>query len=120
MSILDKLFGAKARLSSSEPTSEQALLVKLDAINLPKEIYDAHDLSTLEDQVLNAINGANLGEYDGNEVGEGVATLFLYGSDAERLYLHLEPILRANPLCQGATVVIRQGKPGAPERGFQL
>ena len=100
--------------------AEQAVVVTLDAKALPQNVYDANDLATLEDQLIDAIKGTELGEYDGNEVGQDSAVLYLYGSDAEKLFFRIEPVLRAYPLCQGARVVIRQGKSGAEQRVVQF
>lgn len=61
-----------------------------------------------------------LGIFDGNGVGPGEATLFMYGPDAERLFAGIEKTLRAYPLCQNARVVIRKGGPGAEEREIRL
>jgi hypothetical protein len=49
-----------------------------------------------------------VGELDGHESGVTKTTVFLYGADAEELFRIIEPILRDDPLCEGARVVIRQ------------
>jgi len=103
-----------------ESFDEQAVLVHLDGVGLPANIYAEYDLVTLEDQLIEVIERDGLGEFDGNEIGLGTATLFMYGPDAERLYLAIETTLRAYPLCQGAQIVIRRGGPGAPQREFRL
>ena len=99
---------------------EEAVLVHLDMAGLPMEVYEAHDLATLEDRLIEAIEGEGLGEFDGNEVGQGQATLFMYGPDAERLFAGVETILREYPLCRGARVEIRRGSPGAPAREVRI
>jgi hypothetical protein len=117
MGIIQRLFGggpAKAAAPS------QAVLVHLDGQGLPDEVYEEHDLATLEDQLGAAIDAGGLGEYDGNDVGDEGATLYMYGPDAERLFAAIEATLRAYPLCKNARVVVRAGGPGAPEREVQL
>src|SRR5262245_58495044 len=90
---------------------EQAVLVYLDGTELPAEVYEENDVSELEDRLVDAIDRAEIGEYDGNEFGPGEVILFMYGPDAEALYQVIEPVLRAYPLCQNARVVIRAGGP---------
>jgi hypothetical protein len=48
-------------------------------------------------------------EFDGNEFGNGEATLFAYGRDADRLFAALEPALRRASVARGATIVRRYG-----------
>ncbi len=99
---------------------EQAVLIHLDAKGLPQRVYDEYDVVTLEDKLEEALSGRGVGEYDGNEFGEGEVVLYLYGADAERLFAVIEGTLRSYPLCRNARVVIRGGEPGAPQREFRL
>jgi len=99
---------------------EQAVLVFLDGTGLPDGIYRECDLATIEDRLSEVIECNRLGEFDGNEIGSGGATLFMYGPDAERLFEGIEGILRDYPLCRGARVVIRYGEPGSRERELKL
>jgi hypothetical protein len=101
--------------SRKEPLPEQAVLIALDGTGLPDSVYESYDLSTLETQIVNAIEGTGLGEFDGNEIGPQGASLYLYGPDAEKLYERIERILKQYPLCQSALVTIRTGPPGAPQ-----
>ncbi len=93
--------------------NEQAVLVYLDGLSLPKEIYENYDLATLEDQLIEAIESQSLGEFDGNEVGPEEAVLYMYAPNAEALFAGIEPILLDSPLCQNARVIVRQGGPGS-------
>ena len=102
--------------SDGEAQSEQAVIVYLDGVGLPDQVYQEYDLATLEDKLSEVIELNSLGEFDGNEVGPGGATLFMYGSDAEKLFRGIVSALRACPLCQGAQVVIRYGAPGTEQR----
>jgi hypothetical protein len=103
---------------ANEPASEQAVLVYLDGVVLRSRTYD--DLYTLEDQLIAVIEREALGEFDGNEIGEEGAVIFMYGPDAERLYAGVEATLRSCPLCEGARVVVRFGGPGASQRELAL
>ena len=96
--------------------SEQAVIVRLDGQSLPQAVYDEYDLATIEDELIEIITKNDAGEFDGNEIGGDGATLYMYSTDAERLFGLIEPALRAYPLCRGAKVTIRHGAPGAAER----
>lgn len=115
MSFLSKLVGKK-----TEPKKEECVLVYLDGSNLPDEVYQNYDLSTLEDQLIEAIAASGVGEFDGNEIGPEVTTLYTYGPDADALFKAMEGVLRAYPLCKNARVVIRKGGPGSPQTELQL
>jgi hypothetical protein len=112
MTFLKRIFG--------NAKSEEAVLVYLDGSGLPDQVYQAYDVATLEDRLREVIGRDRLGEFDGNEFGPGEVTLFMYGSDAERLFAGIEPILRGYPLCQHARVIIRRGGPGASEREIRI
>lgn len=121
MSFLKKLFGMKdSGGAGSKNPPDQAVLVYMDGQNLPDEVYEEYDLSTIEDQLIEVIEKGGLGEFDGNEIGQGEAILYMYGPDAERLFSGIESVLRAYPLCKGARVVVRSGGLGAPEREVRL
>ena len=114
MGIFDKLF-KKAPAKAAE-----CVLIHLDGLNLSDEVYRDCDLSTLEDQLIEAIESDGAGELDGHETGPKESTIFTYGPDADRLYSAMEPVLLAYPLCQKARIVIRKGGPGSPQTEVQL
>jgi hypothetical protein len=99
---------------------DQAVIIKLRGSGLPEETYDTYDLSTLEDQIMEVIDGTGIGEYDGNEFGPDGATIYLYAPNADQLYERIENTLKAYPLCRDAQVTIRYGKPGAAQRQVAL
>ena len=70
----------------------------------------------MEYQLIDAVDRAGCGEFDGHESGPEETTLYLYGPDAEALFAAIEGTLRAYPLCQTARVEIRYGPPGSPQR----
>jgi hypothetical protein len=120
MSIFKRIFGKKSLDQTQSEQLQQAVLVHLDGTGLPDHIYDEYDLATIEDRLIDTLEREGLGEFDGNEVGPGHTTLFMYGPDAERLFDGIEQTLRGYPLCQGARVEIRRGVPGAPQRELRL
>lgn len=118
--------GFFSRLFRGEPEppkqsdNQECVLVHLDATSLPDDVYEECDVMTLSDRLQETIERHGLGEYDGDERGPTETTLFMYGPDAERLFAGIESVLRAYPLCQNARVIVRRGRPGAPERELRL
>ena len=102
----------------TQDNGEQAVIITLNGTSLPDEVYEQCDTATLEEQLEEALGG--LGECDGTEHGESDTRVFLYGSDAEAMFRAVEPVLLAYPLAATATVIIRLGPPGAPERNVRL
>ena len=117
MGFLKRFRAPSAPIPPTKGGEEQAVLVHLDGQGLSAEVYERYDLVTIDDQLTAVLEGKGLGDYDGDEIGEGGATLFLYGPDAERLFAAIEPTLRAYPLCRNARVVIRRGGPGGSGAG---
>jgi hypothetical protein len=120
--IKNWLGGPSGQDSGGIPGSsgDQAVLIHLDATGLPDKAYEEYDLMTLGEELTEAIQAAKVGEYDGDESGPGVTTVYLYGPDAEVLFRAVEPVLRRYPLCQNATVEIRSGGPGSPSREVRI
>jgi hypothetical protein len=114
MGILDKLRKPKSPPAPSPQSSgEQAVLIYLKG-----EDFDR--MTSLSDSLEVLITEHNLGMFDGNEIGGGETTLFMYGPDAEALFIHIEPALRKDDYCQHAVVIIRQGPPGSQQRSVNL
>jgi len=72
-------------------------------------------LYALEDQLIVAIKESGAGEYDGNEIGEGVFTIYIYGPSAERLFSVVRPILKKFRPPAGSYLIKRYGKPGSKQ-----
>ncbi len=66
------------------------------------------------------MDNGNVGEFDGNEIGAGTATLFFYGRDANKIVQVVGPVLREYPVFRNVRIVIRKGPPGSPETEVQL
>lgn len=101
--------GSLASMNASGGGKEEAVLIELDGTKLSSSDYKEYDLKSLEDQLEAAIEKEGAAEFDGHEFGPKNITLFLYGPDAETLFQAVEPVLRQYPLCQRASVTIRQG-----------
>lgn len=90
------------------PEEHAVLLEWEDVEPLPESIAEA------EDRLVAAIGSApGVGEVDGNEVGAGGATIYLYGPDCERLWGAIETTVRS--LDPAPTKVML--RPGGPDVG---
>jgi hypothetical protein len=83
----------------------------------PTDLQPIFDLSgSLE----TAIEAADAGEFDGNEVAADGhdGCLYMYGPDADRLFRVVRPILEACDFMRGAKITLRYGPPedGVRER----
>jgi hypothetical protein len=102
-------------------SEEQAVLAHL---KLSDDEFGSEDeretVFDLEDQLIEAIQKAGAGEFDGNEFGEGYCRLFMYGRDANALFDAVIDTLRASAPHPGSYVVKRYGPPGATEERVDL
>ena len=107
--MFGKFFKPRPLPTSSHPAGGQAVLLYLEGEDFDRMV----DLS---DKLTEAIESANVGEFDGNEIGGGETVLFMYGPDAEALFQAVEPILIRAESAHSARAVIRWGSPGSPQR----
>lgn len=105
----------------TDSAEEQAVIVRFP---LSDDKFGANDerqgIYNLEKRLEDAIESAGVGEFDGDEFGEGAGTLFMYGPDAEKLFTIVAPLLRGDPLTGKGYARIRKGAPGAEERKEHL
>ena len=100
---------------------QQAVTVYLDGKTLPGEVYASTDAGDLADMFIAALNEGSLGEVrDDDWMGGAEVGLYMYGSDAERMFAAIEPALLSYPLGQNARVVIRTGAKGSGEREVRI
>lgn len=69
-------------------------------------------IHALSDSLEAEIKKANVGEFDGDEFGQGQCTLFMYGPDADALFQAVDSIIRNSPLSKGGHVIKRYGDAG--------
>jgi len=74
----------------------------------------------LEDEMMRVIEESGVGEYDGNEIGGGFFTLYMYGPSASQLWKIAEGILTRFEPSPGSYAITRYGKPGAREVRISL
>lgn len=77
-------------------------------------------ITALEDQLSDIIKRSSTGEFDGDEYGGGVCTVYMYGPSAERLFAAVSPALKKFRAPKGSYVVKRYGKPGAKQDRISL
>jgi hypothetical protein len=66
------------------------------------------DFVQVEENITKALEPLDLGLVDGNDVGQGEFTIFLFGPDARALLDHVEQILPPYLLLPGARAVLRR------------
>ncbi len=103
-----------------EDDLSQQLLIHLDGTSLPTEVYETWDLSTLEEEIMDATEGSEFGEWTGHEFGPEGVNVFFDCTDAGLFYKHIEPVLLANPLCQNATVKILMDGADVPSKHAKI
>ena len=67
-------------------------------------------LFDLEEQLESAIAAAGVGEFDGDEFGEGECVLYMYGPQADQLWAVVEPVLGACPCASSGYAIKRYGE----------
>ena len=100
--------------------NQQAVIVRLSPPRRGVTEGSDDDLSTLETALTQVIEKQAVGEYDGNEIGEAGAVLYMYGVNAEDLFRAVEGTLRSSSLCKSARVQVRPGPPGTAHREIIL
>jgi len=99
-------------------SEEQAVIatIKLGSGNTEEQ----KRIAALEEELSDAIKHSGAGEFDGDEFGDGVCTIYMYGPSAERLFTVTMPILKRFRAPAGSYVIKRYGKPGAKQDGVPL
>ena len=118
MSLFSRILGKK---EAPAALPDQAVIVHVplsDGANGTREEF-AH-LTALEEEMQEAIAEAGAGELDGNEFGQGDFTYFMYGTDADRLFSIVEPILRGDSQTKKGHALVRYGPPGCDQRRVEL
>ncbi len=108
-----------ADAGSADAPVEQALIVH---VPLSDDEFGAEEereaLFELEDELVEVVEGEPpLGEYDDNEVGGGEFVMFMYGPDADALFVAIEPILNDLDPPPGDFYAIKRY--GPPEEGVR-
>lgn len=77
-------------------------------------------LDLVEDPLIHVIEAAGVGEFDGNDIRQDEAVLYMYGPDADALFAVVGSLLHTMELPSGSFAVKRYGPPGASEIRISL
>jgi hypothetical protein len=98
---------------------EEALIVSLRLRNGDfGSLEERACITTLEERLMGAV--AEVGQFDGSEMGEGVCALYFYGRSTEELADVVIPILAPVTWDVGSHASKRYGGPGAQEVRIEL
>lgn len=109
MGFLDKLFGKKP-IPAPAAANENNQLVRIEIPLLDGGFGSNEErdrLFELEDELADLLANSGQGELDGNEIGGGEYSIWLYGPSAQRLFDLIRPQLP--PMPQGTKVFLRHG-----------
>jgi tetratricopeptide (TPR) repeat protein len=101
---------ADCDLSRFEGTTEGAVLITLNFGSRPGNVYGRSHSQKLADRLSEVIEGNTDGWFGGWATIPESTTLMFYGKDGEAVFRAIEPALASEPMCQGATVTVRQGE----------
>jgi hypothetical protein len=113
------LRGRIQRAAIRAGSQEQALLLRL---RLPESQAgdETPTIVALEEAIENALRQHRTGELEGHDLRDGVWTLYLYGSDANRILESVEEVVRGVQLDPSSHAIIRFGGRGAREERIPL
>jgi hypothetical protein len=95
-------------MSEEELDSSQAVIV---SFNLPSDISDREILKhvyAIEDRLDEALEKTGIGDCDGHEFSDGWGIIYIYGSDADKLFEVARPILADAPF-KPMDIILRYG-----------
>jgi hypothetical protein len=111
----------KANGNKAAVSEEEALIIHLRLSDGNSGSHEEREkIFKLEDAVIKKIENSGAGEYDGNEIGGGFFTMYMYGSSTERLWDLTSPIIKAFPTRTGSYAIKRYGKVGSKEDHIPL
>lgn len=105
--------------SSSDGDEEHAVIVHIGMSSAWGSARERLRLWRLERRLEKAIERADVGELDGNEIGEEEAVFYMYGPDRDRLWQAVEPVLRSSDVLP-AYALLRAGGPDAESERVDL
>lgn len=73
-------------------------------------------IGQLGDRLDDLVQKADVGEFDGDEYGDGECVLYFYGGNADKLYAAMEPTLLLSPLSPGGHAVKQYGEGGRSKK----
>ena len=100
---------------------EHAVLVKIGPLRGSfGDDDERREIALLEMRIEQLLASRTVGEIDGDEFGEGNCTIYLYGSNADRLAGLILPLLANSIFAACTQITKRYGPPGAPEEQLDV
>lgn len=90
---------------------EQCVKIYLKLSNEYGTSEEIDAIRDLSDALEEAIQKSGVGEFDGDEFGGGECTLYMYGSDADKLFGAILKPLKSSPVAKGGYALKRYGPP---------
>jgi hypothetical protein len=120
MGFLSRLFGTGGDRHEPQDSGEHAVLLSFPlADRMPTE-QEMSQSAALQEELEASVAAAGTGELDGDEWGEGLCVVFLYGPDADKLWESIASVLEKRPFPKGARAIRRYGPPGSREEQVDL
>ena len=109
------------RNGTVKAAEEQAVILKLKLaagqMGTDEERQRIHDL---EGRLSDAIKRSAVGDFDGDEYGDGYCTIYMYGPSADALFGAIKPSLKSFHAQPGSYALKRYGKPGSKQDRIPL
>jgi hypothetical protein len=111
MGRMNKKFGKKVDKEHARSIYDKSEDQSVIIFFFHYEYEELDELFALEDKLRELIEGNSLGRYDGNEIAmEGTdGSLYMYGPDAEKIFIAIKPILEQTDFMRGAIADLRFG-----------
>ena len=107
-------------LMSAVVSAEEAVIAVFPFAPAIGDTQSLNPLFELEDQLNTVLLHHHSGELDGNEVGNGIAVIYMYGASALRLYESVKPVLANSQIITEGYVRVRFGPPGSTEVRYSI
>ena len=98
----------------------ERVTIWLDGTSLADDVYERFSTDDLADQLEAAMAIDPVAEIRGSWKGPRETSIYIHCADAEKLFQALEPVLLANPACQNARVIVRDGNPALNPREVRI
>ncbi|PYX33723.1 MAG: hypothetical protein DMG80_04980 [Acidobacteria bacterium] len=119
LSAFRRLWPAGLRGTTGEGAQELIVTIRLYSGGMGDR-EERGRIIALEHELSAAIENASAGEFDGDEYGGGICTMYMYGPSAERLLAVTSPILKDFHAPSGSYVIKRCGSAAEDERRIPL
>jgi len=96
-------------LAKQDSKDEQLVRLHIPLRGKTSTTEEFDQYSTLEDDLDAAATKAGVGQLDGNEIGEGEYTIWMYGHDATKLADVVKSALKGKALPKGCKLFLRHG-----------